>query len=171
MIARLAAGVALLAAPLLSACGEPSTQSADTRSTRISAPAKARDYKHPIFKAANRLMIPGCCSFAVGDAKVDELNGDVIGRLVRGPNFEIEISFGTRLAPLNPAYRVASTNRVDGVAVERLLNKDQPGIRAVIPLSAKAEFSRIDRPTLQVTTNCSQDGCRRAIVILSSVRF
>lgn len=156
---------------LLVSCGQPDEPAQPE--TRITGVTDERYYVHPKAEEPGRTVVKGCCTFDLGDAQVTQMTGDVDGRIVRGPGYELEIAFGDWLGPLPKPYEESGERTIDGVKVTEFRGKPrQFALTATVPLSQEAIARRVDFPQLQVSGRCDGPAaCARLEMIMRSIRF
>jgi hypothetical protein len=160
----------------LAACGSPPAD--DGRQKQLSGPVGTEHSIHPVFPTNGLLALAGCCSFDVGDAKVQRLEGDVDGRLVQGLGYKAIISFGNGLARSNGPALPGTVLQVDGVTLvksaPKLVKPTDPRViyRATVPLDEKARERNIANPGLEISGWCSSEtACQKLTEVIETIRF
>jgi hypothetical protein len=146
---------ALLALACLGAVAcKPDAAKKSQSDIRISGPVGTEYSVHPVFEGAGRNRILGCCSFAVGKAKVRKLEGDLDGREVVGMGFHATLSFGPD-AISSRFVRGGRKFRIDGVEVSKDV-VENPGPQeptfvytALVPWNSEARAKKIVYPELE----------------------
>jgi len=133
---------------------------------------------HPVFPTKGRMVVAGCCSFVVGDAKVKRLEGDVDGRQIEGAGYKAIVSFGNGIARPDASAMPGTTSQIDGVTLRKSVLKpaeaDESRViyRAAVALDEQAKAQNIANPGLEITGWCSSDAaCDKLTAIIESIRF
>lgn len=95
-------------------------------------------FAHPKVRRPEAITIDGCCTIEATSAKVMALQGDAQLRVVEGPGYRAEISFGFAEGDGDFAGRSIARKSIDGVVLRRLSDTGEklgPGCRSSCDLA------------------------------------
>lgn len=168
----------LAVAVALGACGEGSRESGSSAPTDGSVKKYGTidpsDFAHPKINRAGAITIEGCCTFDPAAAKVTKLQSDAQIRVIEGPGYRAEISFGFADGSSFLINRSIAQRTIDGVVLRSMTAARGRGRTwvAEVPVTAKAATRGVVRPKLRVEGKCEYtESCRTLDAIIATMRF
>lgn len=178
----MAVALAFASATVTSCGGAGSTPDRGDPPVKKYGTIDAADYARPSVDRPGALLVPGCCTLLIDNAKAETLNSDSHVSIVHGDGFKMDIAFGFYEGSETSNDRGTPAKRIiDGVELRRTVLPEPANESeaeksylwtAEVPVTAAAEARGLIKPSLRIEGQCgSRSSCEKLTEAIDSIRF